>query len=67
MEASRYQKPGVPYVADGPYSEKWAWVFFEAKVEVSHSAEIVAKAVIIFRSEFLGFFSCIYRALSFLF
>ncbi|KMT09089.1 hypothetical protein BVRB_6g131970 [Beta vulgaris subsp. vulgaris] len=45
VEASRYQKPGVPYVADGPYSEKWAWVFFEAKVEVSHSAEIVAKAV----------------------
>ncbi|XP_074308962.1 sulfite oxidase [Silene latifolia] len=45
VEASRYQKPDVPYVADGPYSDKWAWVLFEAKVEVLHSAEIVAKAV----------------------
>ncbi|KAH9620796.1 hypothetical protein KSS87_012565 [Heliosperma pusillum] len=45
VEASRYQKPDVPYVADGAYSDKWAWVLFEAKVEVLHSAEIVAKAV----------------------
>lgn len=45
VEASRYQKPGVPYVADSTYCDKWAWVFFEAKVEVQHSAEIVAKAV----------------------
>ncbi|KAK9678350.1 hypothetical protein RND81_11G205800 [Saponaria officinalis] len=45
VEASRYQKPGVEYVADGIYSDKWAWVLFEAKVEVAHTAEIVAKAV----------------------
>lgn len=45
VEASRFQKTGVPYVADGVCSDKWAWVFFEAKVEVMHSAEIVAKAV----------------------
>ncbi|CAO2831138.1 unnamed protein product [Amaranthus hypochondriacus] len=45
IEASRYQKPGVPYVADSALSDKWAWVFFEANFEVQHSAEIVAKAV----------------------
>ncbi|KAL9245922.1 hypothetical protein vseg_019518 [Gypsophila vaccaria] len=45
METSRYQKPGVEYVADGIDSDKWAWVLFEAKVEVGHTAEIVAKAV----------------------
>uniref|UniRef100_A0A7C8YT32 Sulfite oxidase n=1 Tax=Opuntia streptacantha TaxID=393608 RepID=A0A7C8YT32_OPUST len=45
VEASRYQKTGIPYVADGVRSDKWAWVFFEAEVEVTHSTEIVAKAV----------------------
>ncbi|XP_021713782.1 LOW QUALITY PROTEIN: sulfite oxidase-like [Chenopodium quinoa] len=45
VEASRYQKPGVQYVADSFNCDKWAWVFFEAEVEVQHRAEIVAKAV----------------------
>ena len=45
VEASRYQKTGIPYVADSVRSDKWAWVFFEAEVEVTHSTEIVAKAV----------------------
>lgn len=46
VEASRYQKTGVPYVADSSSSDKWAWVFFEAQVEVTvGSTEIVAKAV----------------------
>ncbi|CAH9088896.1 unnamed protein product [Cuscuta epithymum] len=44
-EASKYQKTGVPYVSDDSSSDKWAWVLFEAEVNVSHSAEIVAKAV----------------------
>jgi len=45
MEASRYQKTGVPYVADGIKSDKWAWVLFEVTVDVMQSTEIVAKAV----------------------
>ncbi|GAB2278468.1 hypothetical protein Dimus_013150 [Dionaea muscipula] len=45
VEASRYQKAGVPYIADDSHSDKWAWVFFEANVEVLHTAEIVSKAV----------------------
>ncbi|KAM7509249.1 hypothetical protein LguiA_019702 [Lonicera macranthoides] len=45
LEASRYQKTGVTYIADDPKSDKWAWVFFEAKADIAQSAEIVAKAV----------------------
>ncbi|KAI5672212.1 hypothetical protein M9H77_12576 [Catharanthus roseus] len=46
VEASRYQKPAVPYIADNDEnSEKWAWVLFEAKFDISKNAEIVAKAV----------------------
>ncbi|CAL5370268.1 unnamed protein product [Camellia sinensis] len=45
VEASRYQKAGIPYIADNASSDKWAWVFFEANVDVPMTAEIVAKAV----------------------
>ncbi|CAN1822989.1 Sulfite oxidase [Linum perenne] len=45
VEASRYQKPGTPYVSDDEKSDKWAWVLFEAIVDVPRSTEIVAKAV----------------------
>ncbi|KAL9249249.1 Sulfite oxidase-like protein [Drosera capensis] len=46
VEASRYQKAGDPYIADDDnHSDKWAWVFFEADVEVPQNAEIVVKAV----------------------
>ncbi|CDP16691.1 unnamed protein product [Coffea canephora] len=45
VEASRYQKPGIPYNAGDSCSDKWAWVLFEAEAEVPQSAEIVAKAV----------------------
>ncbi|MFS7956383.1 putative sulfite oxidase [Helianthus anomalus] len=44
-EASRYQKPGIQYVADDEKSDKWAWVLFEADVDVQSNTEIVAKAV----------------------
>ncbi|XP_059452408.1 sulfite oxidase [Corylus avellana] len=45
MEASRYQKTGIPYITDDISSDKWAWVLFEVTVDVMHSTEIVAKAV----------------------
>ncbi|KAK7854292.1 sulfite oxidase, partial [Quercus suber] len=45
VEASRYQKTGIPYVADDKSSDKWAWVLFKAEVEISENTEIVAKAV----------------------
>ncbi|KAI8030596.1 Sulfite oxidase [Camellia lanceoleosa] len=45
VEASRCQKAGIPYIADNASSDKWAWVFFEANVDVPMTAEIVAKAV----------------------
>ncbi|CAL1391435.1 unnamed protein product [Linum trigynum] len=45
VEATRYQKPGISYVSDDTNSDKWAWVLFEATVDVPHSVEIVAKAV----------------------
>lgn len=44
-EASRYQKPGVQYVADDERSDKWAWVLFEAEADIHSNTEIVAKAV----------------------
>lgn len=45
VEASRYQKPGIPYVADDINSDRWAWVLFEVTVDISFNTEIVAKAV----------------------
>ena len=45
MEASRFQKSGIPYVADDGDSDKWAWVLFAVTVEILHSTEVVAKAV----------------------
>lgn len=45
VEASRFQKTGIPYVADDESSDKWAWVLFEATADVQRSTEIVAKAV----------------------
>jgi hypothetical protein len=35
----------VAYVSDGPQSDKWAWVLFEATLDIPANAEIVAKAV----------------------
>ncbi|KAE9454236.1 hypothetical protein C3L33_13861, partial [Rhododendron williamsianum] len=46
VEASRYQKSGIPYVSDDDAeSDKWAWVLFEVAGDVSQNTEIVAKAV----------------------
>lgn len=45
VEASRYQKTGIPYIADHMSSDKWAWVFFEVFVGIPHSIQVVAKAV----------------------
>lgn len=45
MEASRYQKPGVKYIADEERSDKWAWVLFEAEADINSNTEIIAKAV----------------------
>ncbi|XP_043704204.1 sulfite oxidase isoform X1 [Telopea speciosissima] len=45
LEVARCQKPDVPYVADDICSDKWAWVFFKAEVDIPRKAEIVAKAV----------------------
>lgn len=45
VEAHRYQKGNVPYVSDGPQCDKWAWVLFEATLDIPANAEIVAKAV----------------------
>ncbi|KAI3463107.1 hypothetical protein Pfo_019770 [Paulownia fortunei] len=45
VEASKYQKAGVPYISDDESCDKWAWVLFEAEADVPESTEIVAKAV----------------------
>ncbi|KAL4192469.1 hypothetical protein AMTRI_Chr06g172150 [Amborella trichopoda] len=45
LEASRHQKRDAPYIADDINSDKWAWVLFEAQVDVPKNAEIIAKAV----------------------
>ncbi|KAF3669472.1 Sulfite oxidase [Capsicum annuum] len=45
VEANRYQKTGIPYIADDSSSDRWAWVFFEAEANIPQRAEIVAKAV----------------------
>uniref|UniRef100_A0A7N0V7Z1 Sulfite oxidase n=1 Tax=Kalanchoe fedtschenkoi TaxID=63787 RepID=A0A7N0V7Z1_KALFE len=45
VEASRFQKPGIPYISEHPSSDKWAWVHFEASVDISNNTDIIAKAV----------------------
>ncbi|CAH8385749.1 unnamed protein product [Eruca vesicaria subsp. sativa] len=45
VEASRTQKPGKHYISDHHASDKWAWVLFEATIDVSQTTEVVAKAV----------------------
>ncbi|KAK9010853.1 hypothetical protein V6N11_043720 [Hibiscus sabdariffa] len=45
MEATRFQKTGIPYIADHISSDKWAWVLFEIIVNIPHTTEIVVKAV----------------------
>ncbi|KAL9323669.1 hypothetical protein ACSQ67_008526 [Phaseolus vulgaris] len=46
MEASRFQKSGVPYISDHASSDKWAWVFFEVTADILQSTEIIAKAIL---------------------
>ena len=57
VEASRYQKTGIPYVADDKSSDKWAWVLFKAEAEISENTEIVAKAVSYYCSLIKHYFS----------
>lgn len=45
VEASRYQKAGVPYISEHKSSDKWAWVLFEVTFDIPNTTEIVAKAV----------------------
>lgn len=45
VEARRYQKEGVPYVADSEDSDKWAWVLFELETEIGPPTDIIVKAV----------------------
>ncbi|XP_077227372.1 sulfite oxidase-like isoform X2 [Tasmannia lanceolata] len=45
MEASKYQKSGMQYIADDLNSDKWAWVLFKAEVDIPDNAEIIAKAL----------------------
>lgn len=45
IEASRYQRTGIPYISEHTSSDKWAWVLFEAMADVQQNTEIVAKAV----------------------
>ncbi|KAJ6800115.1 sulfite oxidase [Iris pallida] len=45
-EALRYQKINVPYISDDDISsDKWAWVLFQADVDLPENADIIAKAV----------------------
>lgn len=66
VEASRYQKIGIPYVSEDASSDKWAWVLFEATADVQSNTEIVAKAVcetyliLIIKSIFCNAFSLAY-------
>lgn len=45
MEALRFQKSGIQYIADDANSDKWAWVLFEITADILHSTQIIAKAV----------------------
>ncbi|KAE8717109.1 Sulfite oxidase [Hibiscus syriacus] len=44
LEASRFQKTGIPSISDHESSDKWAWVLFEITVDILYSTEIVVKA-----------------------
>eukprot|EP01018_Ginkgo_biloba_P022603 Gb_35091 [translate_table: standard] len=45
MEAKRFQRESVPYVADSEENDKWAWVLFELETEIHPPTVIIAKAV----------------------
>ncbi|KAI4350512.1 hypothetical protein L6164_004962 [Bauhinia variegata] len=45
LEASRFQRKGIPYVSEDIHCDKWAWVLFEVTLHIHHSTEIIAKAV----------------------
>ncbi|XP_010485345.1 PREDICTED: sulfite oxidase isoform X2 [Camelina sativa] len=45
VEASRTQKPEMHYISEHNSSDKWAWVLFEATIDVSQTTEVIAKAV----------------------
>ncbi|KAF1885734.1 hypothetical protein Lal_00002633 [Lupinus albus] len=45
IEASRFQKSGIPYITDADNSVKWAWVLFEVTADILHNTEVIAKAV----------------------
>ena len=46
VEASRTQEPEKDYISEHSSSDKWAWVLFEATIDVSQSTtEVIAKAV----------------------
>eukprot|EP00262_Sarcandra_glabra_P004260 TRINITY_DN1521_c1_g1_i3.p1 TRINITY_DN1521_c1_g1~~TRINITY_DN1521_c1_g1_i3.p1 ORF type:complete len:415 (+),score=76.09 TRINITY_DN1521_c1_g1_i3:54-1247(+) len=45
VETFRYQKSGIPYVAEDISSDKWAWVLFKAEADIPQNTEIIAKAV----------------------
>ncbi|CAN8269790.1 unnamed protein product [Cochlearia groenlandica] len=45
LEASRTQKPGMNYISEHSSSDKWAWVLFEATIDVSQTTEVTVKAV----------------------
>lgn len=56
IEAHRYQKHDVPYVTSDISCDKWAWVLFEAVVNVKGDTVIVSKAVFFISFWFLLFF-----------
>lgn len=64
LEASRFQKSGVPYISDHANSDKWAWVFFEVTADIRQSTEIIAKAVcrpiVVMLSSFLMYLMGLY-------
>ncbi|KAF8369406.1 hypothetical protein HHK36_032576 [Tetracentron sinense] len=39
VEASRYQTTGIKYIAGETSSDKWAWVFFTAKVDTAANVQ----------------------------
>jgi len=45
VEANKYQKDGVPYVADSEERDKWSWVFFNLETNIYPPTNIIAKAV----------------------
>uniref|UniRef100_A0A0D6QTF4 Sulfite oxidase n=1 Tax=Araucaria cunninghamii TaxID=56994 RepID=A0A0D6QTF4_ARACU len=45
MEARKYQRDYIHYVADSEECDKWAWVLFELEAEIHPPTDIIAKAV----------------------